>query len=322
MTNNNVSLADHLSNARNVRESSINGDQKATAEFSTKQTQPLSDRKKELMIEILQYLPNLEDLKVSVRSVHETKIFTSTQARIAAAKAKILLYGPPSNGKTILVLTACAATKRYPYIVPITDFLDAEIRGALGYMLAMEDRFSPVLIVTNCEKIDDVYYGFINSVANKNKKASVVGIASGLPVDIEKVKLMFPERHNVETIKGLVGQDIARYIIVQEDITNQIFKNNAGYMPVIINLCQGMTLGTVTSAYRNAISETMDVLVTLNRVGQITYSYDPDLGKTPSDKIETFVDVDDDAKECFVLAFLQALFLTPLYKEEGYIDYT
>lgn len=217
---------------------------------------------------ILNNFPGPESMRESVFSTSYTEPFNKLHTYVRLGNARVLLYGPPGCGKLTMVLTVCAVTRSFPYIVTLAELHDQNFRNVLGYALSIESR-PPTVVVTDCDMVTESAYTALSLIASKHPGSSIVGLASGLPKNAVAVKSVF---HNRIFIEPCRDGDTAWSVVKQEDAGNNITESGecVQYKDVIKILGKDLTISTIASSYRIAVSTVLDALAESNEIGTNT----------------------------------------------------
>lgn len=322
----------YLNAQRTFRYEAANGVATAYPNFSKQRISgPISEQYKCKIWEILGNLPDNDDLRDSVHAKRFDPIYTQARTLIKPGKARVLLYGPTGCGKLTLVLKACAESRSFPYIISLASMRDQATQAALGFMLSLEDRRPPTLVVTDCGLMDDACFTLLNTLTARNSTTNIVGVVSSLPRHVTILKALFSHRFLVQQDDFLVDD-----VILELDDTNKIFQQHQlassdqdKFGPVINSLCSGLTIGTIASVYKSAISNTMDTISTIplfqsRNIQGVIFDCAADTAavslNNEGDNILPHHLVAN-AKECFVLAIIQGLLKAPLHSLQGYEVY-
>ena len=318
-----------LSNMRDTRYLAVSGDKDALNKISNvSEVAHLSPTNLCKIYGILDNLPNNDVMRDSVYAKNHSPTFVSLHTMLQAGRSRMLLYGPPGVGKTTLAMHACAKAKTYPYIVTVADINNADYRGALGYMLNLETMRSPVLIIMDCNMLDDSSFVTLSTIIQRNPMVSIVGLASGLPRNVNAVKTIFGDRYPVGIPSGNAISDL----IVQEDRLNLVFKDFAEYLPTVLAMSETLTIGSIVTAYRVAVTSVLDTIDDCEVVFEkdashpkahincvVTKHIRLDIEKIKP--VLTIAHLDSGYKENVVLSFVQGLLHASVHSLKGYEIY-
>lgn len=321
----------YLDTQRTLRLKAIEGDEVSHMTFSTQRISvQISHQYRDKIRAILGNLPVNDDLRDSIHAKRFAPVYGQVRMFIKPGKARMLLYGPKGCGKMTLILQACAASRSFPYILSINAIRDQATQAAIGFMLALDDKYPPTLILTDCGLMKEDHFTLLAALPSRNTTMNIVGIASSLPKDITTIKTFFMDRFMVQQ-----DDSYTKDILSELDGANGIFQQPYDKFSVAVNrLCTGLTIGTIVSIYKSAISNTMDTISTIP-VYQTRNTQDSAVAiifdcaanfSASTNTIEAIEHVlpngfDVKTKECFVLAFIQGLLKASVYSRQGYEVY-
>lgn len=214
---------------------------------------------------LLNNFPGPESMRESVYASSYTEPFNKLHTYVRLGNARVLLFGPPGCGKMTMILTVCALTRSFPYIVTLAELHDQNFRNVLGYVLSTESR-PPTIIVTDCDMVTESAYTALSLIASKHPGSSIIGLASGLPKNAVAVKSVFHNRIFIEPCRD--GETVWN-VVKQEDWENRLVDTQdcRQYENVIKILGENLTISTIASAYRIAVSTVTDSIAESNEMG-------------------------------------------------------